>query len=517
MARPLEGRLLVAATLVCRTPLRVGGIEAEAAVDLGLTRDGWGRCYVPGTSLAGVLRRSAERVADPGLVEHLWGSGPVAETGGNGDGRKGYAARLTVDDAPVMLPTGATPEIRDGVGIDREWGGAAHGIKYDQAVLPRGTRIPLRLEVEIAPGRRAEVTRVMSSLLDLLRDEGLRLGGGGTRGLGRAVLDGEVNLTEMDLATRQGMFEALRSGGRRLSLDALRNGAPPAPRRGGRRLEVEIAWRPELPLLVKAGHDGSAVDALPLTGRRGGEGVTLVLPGSAIKGALRAHAERIVRTVLGRDVEEPPFDAPDRLARQAGLPLVSRLFGTAAERKGALAVDDCYALPACPPETWQAVETAGDDAVTGALEAAGLGEWRQAFHVAVDRWTGGAAEKRLFNVLEPHGTVWEPLRLSLDLERLGDERDAALALLLLTLRDLGRGRIPLGHGVNRGLGAVRVEGFQLRLRGAPAAEPDALHPLGDEFRLEGGDPLASLPPVTRRHLDDAWRRWVKEQMRGEGR
>lgn len=511
MARRLEGRILVETTLVCDTPVRVGGIDGEATVDLGLARNGQGDYYIPGTTLAGVLSRSAERVVDSNLVKEIWGS---ATDRGSGNRSHGRAALLTVEDAPVALPDGWTPEIRDGVGIDRQWAAAAHRIKYDQAVLPRGTRIPLRIEVEIAPGRRGKILETLSSLLDLLREEGLRLGGGGTRGLGRVTLTDGVDIREQDLASRRGMLEALRSGGRRLTPEDLRKGGLPATRRGWHSLEVEITWRPALPLLVKAGHDGLAIDALPLTGRRGDDGSAPVLPGSSVKGALRAQAERIVRTVLRRDLEDLPFDSPDRFARQIELPLVGRLFGAASARKGALAVDDCYARRACPPKDWHAVETAADD-VTFALEKTRLGELQQAFHVAVDRWTGGAADTRLFNVLEPHGVRWEPLRLTVDLGRLGDERDAALALLLLVLRDLGCGRIPLGYGVNRGLGAVRVERFALRLRGAPPVEPDALNALGDGLAIEGGDPLAPLPPEARERLQEAWRAWVEEQTGGE--
>ena len=94
--------------------------------------------------------------------------------------------------------------------------------------------------------------------------------------------------------------------------------------------------------------------------------------------------------------------------------------------------------------------------------------------VAIDRWTGGAADNFLFSRLEPD---LAPITLtaSIDPERIApppdfwkkrypqrdipDERralasfrGAALALFLVTLRDFARGRIPLGYGVNRGLG-----------------------------------------------------------------
>ncbi len=64
------------------------------------------------------------------------------------------------------------------------------------------------------------------------------------------------------------------------------------------------------------------------------------------------------------------------------------------------------------------------------------------------------------------------IRLSVDLTRLGDDRDHALALLLLTLRDLAAGRIPLGALVNRGFGNIDVR--VITLTGRPWRKPVTL-------------------------------------------
>ena len=80
-------------------------------------------------------------------------------------------------------------------------------------------------------------------------------------------------------------------------------------------------------------------------------------------------------------------------------------------------------------------------------------------HVAVDRWTGGAAENLLFSVQEPVSAQWQPLWMSLDAGRASpadQDGGQALALLLLILRDLADGWLPLGFGGTRGRGSVRV-------------------------------------------------------------
>ena len=56
MARDTAIRYTLTGTLVCCTPLHVGGFGDDPDTDLPLARDGRGRCYIPGTSLTGALR-----------------------------------------------------------------------------------------------------------------------------------------------------------------------------------------------------------------------------------------------------------------------------------------------------------------------------------------------------------------------------------------------------------------------------------------------------------------------------
>jgi hypothetical protein len=117
----------------------------------------------------------------------------------------------------------------------------------------------------------------------------------------------------------------------------------------------------------------------------------------------------------------------------------------------------------------------------------------------------------LFSVLEPHASdaAWEPLVLTLDLHQLNDHRKLpALALLLLVLRDLSDGWIPIGFGGNRGLGSIRVtsltvqghdlEGVLSGLSGILDLKPD----------------LSGLPESLGGELREAWRDWTSSLQRG---
>ena len=143
---------------------------------------------------------------------------------------------------------------------------------------------------------------------------------------------------------------------------------------------------------------------------------------------------------------------------------------------GALSVVDCYAAQLIPTELWHEVEIATDDQSVSSSERKLWGAIKkiseasdykltltQSHHVAIDRWTGGAAEGMLFSVLAPSKADWEPIRLSIDFERLPSNlRLPALTLVLLTLRDLMRKRIPLGFAANRGMGEIEVSRIHLQ-------------------------------------------------------
>jgi CRISPR/Cas system CSM-associated protein Csm3 (group 7 of RAMP superfamily) len=414
MARQISKRIKITGTITAQTPLHVGGLGTDPTVDLSLAVDGRNRSYIPGTSLAGAFRNWME---DCGLdVNSVWGFQQEDQ---------GHASFIMVEDALVTLPDGAIAELRDHVGINRVLGSASDQTKFDRAILPKGSHF--KLEMAIDTQDESTTLDDVGKLIDALQKSDLRLGAAKTRGLGLIKLT-DLECLEYDLSNFDGMIAALKSG-----------------------------------------QDGVSVDILPLVSRDRNQ-VAFVLPGSAVKGAMRSQSERILRTVLRLDasptdklqaqLEDPSLDLAHWLFGQSGTGGKTEKVGLG---RGALAVDDCFCEKKLNPAHWQAVEQATDDpqapgTLRGSLDAAGLTETQQAFHVAIDRWTGGAADQMLYSALEPFNLAWEPIELSLDLNRIDEpQRGAVQALLFLTLRDLALGRIPLGYGVNRGYGSLMVE------------------------------------------------------------
>lgn len=539
MARVLSERLRVSGELVAESALHVGGGTAGVEADLVVARDGAGRPYVPGTSLAGALAEWCRRATAPsgslrGAAVAAWGEPPGE---GRAGGDRGSASLVIVESSPI--DRGERVEVRDGVGIDRRLGTAADRTKYDRQVLPRGTRLPFRLTLEVPheswtirdpeddlielAWTPAEVKALIGSLLAALEEGELRVGAARTRGLGGVRLQGLTILTEP--LDRAGILDRLRAW----DDDPYKRGTPVDEPLVGRderlrapeELVLEIDWRPGGPVMVRAGQDGLGVDSLPLT-TTGGEngGRSLVLPGSAIKGPLRARAERIVRTMLEAPLPDDYLDNALAHHVQLDVPLVRDLFGDAARNvepaargltddeagalgRGALSVEDCHGTDELN-ESWdELAREPRAERVQDEARKRGIPHAAAAMHVAVDRWTGGAARGALYSVLEPLGAGFEPIRVRIDPVRLPHVEGeavicrhcAALALLYLVFRDLRDGWIPLGYATHRGMGEVH----DIRVR-VVSGEAAPLPVSGGAVDLDEPTPA----------LREAWQGWRAE-------
>lgn len=552
MSRRTPLLVTVDATLVATTPLHVGAAAAGIGTDLVVARDGADRVVLPGTSLAGVLRTWA--------ADHLdLDAGDLSLLFGGSSGDAG-ASRIVVDDAPAQHHVAV--EVRDHVGLDRRTGTAATGIKYDRQVVPAGTRFSLHLEAEAPVGgdsTTADLTRaVVAHLIDAVAGGEIRVGAAGTRGLGGLGAT-DIEVRAFDLATPQGMLTLLdhRTGQAAPTVgdDQLAAWRDAVARRSAGRHVIEVAWRAATPVVVHDAERGEAIDHFPLTTAvptEDGTVLRLVLPGSSVKGVLRSHAERIVRTVLGHTT--PEATGPVAWLDQLDVPLLDRLFGLArpADRTegarrddhgsgganavgggdgssgrvavgaGLLGVDDCVADgPDLDPVRWAALrarpkpDKEDSGPLQQALEELGASNWVIAYHVGIDRWTGGAADNLLFTSLEPHDVAWPPLRLDLRtwpeadpadaaaVARHEEERLASLALVALVLSDLHTGWLGFGHGVNRGNGGVEVTGISID---------------GNEVDLTTSPPIDAVLEALGEPADAvraAWASWIERQAGGD--
>lgn len=501
MARKIHTRWKIEGTLTAKTPIHVGGVGGDTDTDLALAVNGRGNYYIPGTSLAGALRGWMARLLAESTINRLWGFQ---------EQEQGQASFIIIDDAEIE-PREIAIEIREGVGIDRNTGTAAERFKYSRAILPKGVSFPLNITLDCQKGQQPDA---LWQLLLALEKGDIRIGAAKTRGLGKVKLT--VSSIHEQTFKGEHIFDVLLNGGQCRQWEELK----PQEYNSPAKLTLEIKWAPKDPVMVKSEGEGIAVDILPLVSQAN-QKTYFVIPGSSIKGALRTQAERIVRTVCNRSTA-------DEFSEQIRLDLINELFGRAEKSKtkhsdgkiGALSIDDCYATIPMETQNWSAVEKtakadngefqAFKDNLRTALDLPNNGNnpfhtLQPAMHVAVDRWTGGAADRMLYSVLEPIGVEWDKIAIHLDMARLEEYGEnnvqCAIALLFLVLRDFADRKIPIGYGTNRGMGTVEVQEMKLNcspIEGLPdidqisAIAPD-LSNLGEEI----------LNP-----LNTAWQNWI---------
>jgi CRISPR/Cas system CSM-associated protein Csm3 (group 7 of RAMP superfamily) len=517
MARPIYSRIQISGTVDVKRTLHVGGMHLDTNVDLTLAVNGKGEVYIPGTSIAGALRAWSENAFGEVPCRLLWG---YQDTEKNADrGEHEQASAIVVEDAVVKTSDGGVMqshqmEVRDGIGIDRHLGSTVENFQYTRGVIPRGSTFPLALSIDCPSKEKAEeIYPIVNALLTALTEGEIKLGAAKTRGLGWVELQEGFKRVEHRLNTQKGLLDALRGSSDAYDYQV----SSVAPKKVGK-IVLELKWEAVGPLMVKSEQSGVAIDILPLMASKGVGQLGFVLPGSSVKGAIRSQAERIIRTLKSEYQTlklENQKTTPEFL-KQINLPLINSLFGKAATPESgesvkylpglsALSVEDCYSDKTCTLSDWQKVlDATKGTKLEPVLAGVGIGEVQQAYHVAIDRWTGGAADQMLYTAIEPFGVGWESITMRLDFDRIPeDKRDAALVLLLLLFRDMADRRIALGYGTNRGMGGMQLQSVEFKGVGEL---PDLAQKVVDKG-LPNGE-LAHLGKDLLTALTEAWTKWL---------
>ncbi len=447
--RPLVEHRFVIRCLT-RTPLHTGSGLPGSQTDAELRRNARGQLVIPGTSIAGALRTVVERLAgvrDCCLLyrpEFRGGRDSSPQPCGCavcqlfGDVRPNQDARpsrVSVLDAVLDHPP---TRVVDGVAISRSRRAAQDGRKYDYRQILPGCAV--RIEV-LAESLSEQEQQWLGAALRMLATGQVGLGGRTARGHG--ILEPKPNecrifRRELHRADQLLACVAAKSGSARAWGPAIVKTLDKFPGddlRLSQRIGAEFRMAP-------VAH-GTFLIADPVraaaTGFDHGQrklGDKTEIPVSSLFGVLRSGAERIVRTIGGWACD--PLGA-DRNRCQPD--------------KDQLVVDDSWCCPICRVfgnEDWASRLSA---TVTSLSTSKDL----PFDHVAIDRFTGGAADQKKFDALAATGGMF---KVQLTIDRVADREAACwiIGLLALVLRDLHQGRLWLGHGGARGHGLMQLAG-----------------------------------------------------------
>ena len=378
-------------------PWRVGAVGQDQST-LETLRDAFGKPAVPPSSLAGSFRAGIDEAAR----ELLMGQEKTK------DGKRDFrASALWFLGTRLTGGEGGRPEIRrrTATAVDRNRRAARNHGSHDVEEVYGTETIQLYLRHEGDP---AEALRLLGKWR-------VTIGGGISTGLGRAEVTA-ISYRTLDLSQPADLLVrvSLRDAGPDALDELLQGGADHAVTAG------------ESPNLLEA---TIRVEGLNLPTQKLADQLRPEdhwFHGTRWKGILRGRVEYIGRS-LGLDV----CGAEDQQWRGCGRCAVCEVFGSGETGVGRWSFHFTPLKPDHP-----------------------AGRTRN----AIDRFTGGVAEKKLF----PEKTVTSRARLVIgQLSGVEEHHTWVLKALLLALRDLQEGYLGIGGRSSTGLGSVRFEKLRL--------------------------------------------------------
>lgn len=225
------------------------------------------------------------------------------------------------------------------------------------------------------------------------------------------------------------------------------------------------------PLLVRSGHASiTGPDMTPVRTYRNG-GWEVFIPGSSLKGVIRSHSEKIVRTLRPGAACNPFLTVRDAAA---GGDFSEVACGDKFERREKdlgeqIGTETAYADSCAVCRLFGSTEFIGRASVSDAYLAPGQAERRELRDgVGIDRLTGGASNSAKFNLeAVSSGTIFRGEIQARNFECW------QLGMLLAVLLDMEEGMVRVGGGRSRGFGAVktRITEFTVHQFGVQGGRP----------------------------------------------
>ncbi|MEW6771601.1 MAG: RAMP superfamily CRISPR-associated protein [Bacillota bacterium] len=434
-SRGIISRVVVEGDLVLQTPAHFSNGDTDELVDMPLLVDPLdGRTpLLTGASIAGALRsylrereRGYERGADSESASVLLFGAPKKRENEE-TAEEGEQSPLIIEDS---LGKSSGVEIREGVALDPESRTACEKRLFDLQLWQAGTEFPLRFELVIRErDDKAKLKQALATALEGLNDGSITLGARKRRGYGRVSVS-NWRVKEFDLTSPEGLLDWIEDGDKPLAdvnlaanvAEALGVGELLPDRRQFFSFEATFSLDGSLLIRSGSGQDDQGPDAVHLHARQPNGSVMPVLSGTSLAGALRARALKIANTI--GDGECPRK-------------LINAMFGPEIE-------------PGVEPQASRVIveETVVANAKTDLVQN----------RVSIDRFTGSARETALFNEQPAFGGDETTVTVKV---RLLKPEEHEIGLLLLLLKDLWTGDLPLGGETGIGRGRLKGEGAKL--------------------------------------------------------
>lgn len=475
-------RLIARVTIEAETPLAIGSGKKSILTDAAINRDANGLPFIPGTTLAGLIRHAI----DEELANRLMGF--IKKKKDKNGEYEVEGSRLIVTEAKLLNHNGKAIDgllnletacndkdrtfldgfkhapIRQHAKINHRGVTEDKG-KFDEEVVPKGARFCFEMELMANPQNKeelAEYKQNFKDLLGILVADGFRVGGKSRNGFGKIkVVDEACLYRELDLSLPADLDLYLnKSASLADEWDGFEHFNLEEPQES-RYTRYELKITPKDFLFFGSGFGNEDVDHSYIkeryitwdgdgnSGRWNRQDNSLVVPASSVKGALAhrtAYYYNKAREIFAENLSPEDFNKYVGKRNKA----VFALFGSEGNE------DETQ-----PTEAPTGERTDGKR--RGHVLFADIIKHRKDQtdkkihnHVKIDRFTGGAIDGALFDeealIVHPDEPEEIEFELLVDVDERINEDQRIILAFEEALKDVCKGMLPLGGNVNKGYG-----------------------------------------------------------------
>jgi len=444
-------RYLARVVIEAVTPLAVGSGIIDIITDAPVARDVNGLPYLPGTSIAGIMRHAIGE----NYAKAFFG---FQETDSSGKG-VGEGSKIIFTEGKMLNSKGFPIDglqninwvdgyfskfknlpIRQHVRIDYK-GVAAHGAKFDEEVVYKGTRFCFEIEY-VAENNEDDANFL--NVLKQLTSKAIRIGGGTRGGFGEVIIQ-EVKTRKIDFSKENELNDYLEKSSSLSEIKFWKEAQlfnEKANDEGW--LEYKLELEPEDFFLFSSGFGNENADITPVfedyisweNGTAEFKEKNVLIPGSSVKGALAHRTAFYYNGKKGIYAENLTSNEWNKHIGKNNV-AVQALFGSEGEKDNGKMKN----------------QYRGNVIISDIISQNNY-ETKLLNHVAIDRFTGGAINGMLFSEETVYGNHSKfELKVLVNKTVFKEDKENKIKEAFESaLNDICTGMLPLGGGVNRGNG-----------------------------------------------------------------
>jgi CRISPR/Cas system CSM-associated protein Csm3 (group 7 of RAMP superfamily) len=409
------GKIILKANLELISPLMIGSGESEIS-DRDILLNKEGKPFIPASSFMGKLYN--ELSSDK--KKKYFGQKKAGENDKNEEENKAESSKfehqsyIICDDLHLSDDSAKNTAIRDGIRINPETGLVEKETKFDYQVLEPGNHFALEMSINVEPDDNYnDCKELMKNIVNVLSNRQFALGGKTSSGFGNLQAQ-NIKVMEYDFADKkQAAAYLLKKETENLFSEYIEEN----PMLNDE-FRINASFQIVNSFLIRSysktpyGSDATQIKC----------GDKFVLPGTSLRGALRARAQKILNLLWENKKDEVDM-------------FIAALFGTTSlEKKNEYSV----------PSSLYVSETVIDNV-----------KCEMQNRIQIDRFTGGTIESALFDsmpVFPVPNDEAQLVNLTLTIHK---PLPSQKGLLLLLLKDLYTSELPIGGEKNVGRGLLK--------------------------------------------------------------